>query len=339
MPFRGILSATTSELSGLNHFEEPPPGTETFVPAVPPVGSTDGPPDISVIIPAYYGAGTIAGCLASVVLATQGRRSEIILVDSSGDDCGAIVREQFPQVTLILSPTRLSAGGARNAGMERARGKFLFFVDQDCQVPADWIAGLERHFADPTVGGAGGSLGMLNPAARTGSAIYFLEFFRHLPTNSPPQRNPDFLLGCNCAYRADVLRAVSFPDQTLGEDVLVSHLVCQQGVDLIYDPSVEVLHTNRVGKREFLRYNMKMGSASAAYQMALRQPRSLPFLWFPALAFLVPFIILPMIFVRVLRCRRPYLKSFLLLLPVCFVGNLVWAAAFRRRVLASRRRH
>ena len=125
----------------------------------------------------------------------------------------------------------------------------------------------------------------------------------------------------------------------MGEDVLVSHLVCQQGVDLIYDPSVEVLHTNRVGKREFLRYNMKMGSASAAYQMALRQPRSLPFLWFPALAFLVPFIILPMIFVRVLRCRRPYLKSFLLLLPVCFVGNLVWAAAFRRRVLASRRRH
>jgi len=325
------------DLSGLNRFEKPPDGTEPL-PPVPLVSSTDGPPDISVIIPAYHGAATIAACLASVVLATHGRRSEIILVDSSGDGCAAIVREQFPEVTLILSPTRLSAGGARNAGMARARGKFLFFVDQDCQVPADWIAGLERHFADPSVGGVGGSLGMLNPAARTGSAIYFLEFFRHLPSNSPPQRNPDFLLGCNCAYRADVLRAVSFPDQTLGEDVLVSHFVCQQGVELVYDPSVEVLHTNRVGKREFLRYNMKMGTASADYQMALRQPRSLPFLWFPALAFLAPFIILPMIFVRVLRCRRPYLGSFLLLLPVCFVGNLFWAAAFRRRVLASRRR-
>lgn len=325
-------------MSGLNRFEKSPDGTEALAP-VPLVGSTDGPPDISVIIPAYHGAATIAGCLASVVLATHGRRSEIIVVDSSGDGCGAIVREQFPQVTLILSPTRLSAGGARNAGVAKARGKFLFFVDQDCQVPVDWIAGLEKHFADPAVGGVGGSLGMLNPAARTGSAIYFLEFFRHLPNNSPPQRNPDFLLGCNCAYRADVLRAVSFPDQTLGEDVLVSHLVSQQGVDLVYDPSVEVLHTNRVGKREFLRYNMKMGSASADYQLRLRQPRSLPFLWFPALAFLVPFIMLPMIFVRVLRCRRPYLKSFLLLLPVCFVGNLVWAAAFRRRVLASRRRH
>jgi len=327
----------TLDVSVLNRFEKSPDGTEARGP-VPLVGPTGGPPDISVIIPAYHGAATIAACLASVVLAVQGRRSEIILVDSSGDGCGAIVREQFPEVTLILSPTRLSAGGARNAGMARAQGKFLFFVDQDCQVPADWIAGLERHFADPSVGGVGGSLGMLNPAARTGSAIYFLEFFRHLPTDSPPQRNPDFLLGSNCAYRADVLRAVSFPDQTLGEDVLVSHLVCQQGVELVYDPSVEVLHTNRVGKREFLRYNMKMGSASAAYQMALRQPRSLPFLWFPALAFLAPFIILPMIFVRVLRCRRPYLGSFLLLLPVCFVGNMVWAAAFRRRVLASRRR-
>ena len=321
----------------MNRFEDSPDGTEALAP-VPPVGSADGPLEISVIIPAYHGAATIAGCLASVVLATQGRRSEIILVDSSGDGSRAIVREQFPQVTLLLSPTRLSAGATRNAGIARARGTLLFFVDQDCQVPADWIAGLEKHFADPGVGGVGGSLGMLNPAARTGSAIYFLEFFSHLPTDSPPQRNPDFLLGCNCAYRADVLRAVSFPDQTLGEDVLVSHLVCRQGCDLVYDPSVEVLHTNRVGKREFLRYNMKMGSASAAYQMALRQPRSLPFLWFPALAFLAPFIILPMIFVRLLRCRRPYLGSFLRLLPVCFVGNLVWAAAFRRRVLASRRR-
>ena len=327
-------------LAELNPFEDLPAGAEAFAStAVPPTGSPDGPLEISVIIPAYHGAATIAGCLASVVLATQGRRSEIILVDSSGDGSSAIVREQFPQVTLILSPTRLSAGAARNAGIARARGTLLFFVDQDCQVPADWIAGLEKHFADPGVGGVGGSLGMLNPTARTGSAIYFLEFFRHLPTDSPPQRNPDFLLGCNCAYRADVLRSVSFPDQTLGEDVLVSHLVCRQGFDLVYDPSVEVLHTNRVGKREFLRYNMKMGSASAAYQMALRQPRSLPFLWFPALVFIAPFIILPMIFVRVLRCRRPYLKSFLLLLPVCFVGNLVWAAAFRRRVLASRRRH
>jgi len=55
--------------------------------------TADDPVDISVIIPAYYGAATIAACRASVQRATEGRRAEIIVVDSSGDRCGEIVRE------------------------------------------------------------------------------------------------------------------------------------------------------------------------------------------------------------------------------------------------------
>ena len=304
------------------------------------VATTDDPVDISVIIPAYHGAATIAACLASVQRATEGRRAEIIVVDSSGDRCGEIVREQFPKVTCVLSPSRLSAGAARNRGVAMARGRILFFVDQDCVVPHDWIAALEQHFSDPATGGAGGSLGILNPESLTGCGVYFLEFFRHFPHDGPPQRNRNFLLGSNCAYRPDVLRDNGFPDQTLGEDVLLSHQMRPQGFDLVYDPRVEVLHRNREGRQEFFRYNTKMGAASAADQLIMMRHRSRLFLRFPILAFLTPVIVLPLIFVRLLRCskRRRYLPTFLLLLPLCLAGNLVWAAAFRREVLASRRR-
>ena len=57
------------------------------------VALAEGPFDISVVIPAYHGAATIAACLASVQRATEGRRAEIVVVDSSGDRCGEIVRE------------------------------------------------------------------------------------------------------------------------------------------------------------------------------------------------------------------------------------------------------
>ena len=211
--------------------------TTTPQPSAMPA-TTDEPIDISVVIPAYHGAATIAACLASVQRATQGRRAEIIVVDSSGDRCGGIVRDQFPEVTLVLSPTRLSAGSARNRGVAMARGRILFFVDQDCVVPHDWIAALEQHFSDPATGGAGGSLGILNPESLTGCGVYFLEFFRHFPQDAPPQRNRNFLLGSNCAYRADVLRDVGFRDQTLGEDVLLSHQMLQQGFELVYDLSL-----------------------------------------------------------------------------------------------------
>ena len=304
------------------------------------VALAEGPVDISVVIPAYHGAATIAACLASVQRATEARRAEIIVVDSSGDRCGEIVREQFPEVTLVLSPTRLSAGAARNRGVAMARGHILFFVDQDCVVPHDWIAALEKHFTDPAIGGAGGSLGILNPECVTGCGVYFLEFFRHFPQDKTPQRNRNFLLGCNSAYRAELLSDDAFPDQTLGEDVLLSHQMRQQGFELVYDPRVEVLHRNREGREQFFLYNTKMGTASAADQLILKRPRSWFFLRFPILAFLTPAVILPVIFVRLLRCskRRTYLPTFLRLLPLCLAGNLVWAAAFRREVLASRRR-
>ena len=302
--------------------------------------TTDDPVDISVVIPAYHGAATIAACLASVQRATEGRRAEIIVVDSSGDLLSEIVREQFPDVRLVLSSTRLSAGAARNRGVAIARGRIVFFVDQDCMVPHDWIAALEQHFADPTIGGVGGSLGIVNPECLTGSGVYFLEFFRHFPHDGAPQRNQNFLLGCNSAYRADALRDAAFPNQTLGEDVLLSHGMRQRGFDLVYDPRVEVLHRNREGRQEFFRYNAKMGTASAEYQSAIRRRRSRLFLRFPLLIFLTPAVVLPVVFVRLLRGSksRTYLPTFLLLLPFCLAGNWVWAAAFRREVLASRRR-
>ena len=302
--------------------------------------TADAPVDISVVIPAYHGAATIAACLASVQRATEGRRAEIIVVDSSGDFLSEIVREQFPDVRLVLSSTRLSAGAARNRGVAIARGRIVFFVDQDCVVPHDWIAALEQHFADPTTGGVGGSLGILNPECLTGSGVYFLEFFRHFPHDGPPQRNQNFLLGCNAAYRADALRDAAFPNQTLGEDMLLSHRMRQRGFDLVYDPRVEVLHRNREGRQEFFRYNAKMGTAAAADQLALRRRRSQLFLRFPILIFLTPAVVLPVVFVRLLRGSksRTYLPTFLLLLPFCLAGNWVWAAAFRRQILASRRR-
>ena len=214
----------------------------------------------------------------------------------------------------------------------------MFFVDQDCEVPRDWISVLEKHFATPATGGAGGSIGIRNPESLTGCGVYFLEFLRHFPHDGPPQRNLNFLLGCNCAYRTEVLRDGGFPDQTLGEDVLLSHHVRQRGFDLVYEPGMKVMHVNREGLREFFRYNTQMGTASAGYQMAMQQPYAWLFLRLPALALLAPGVVLPLIFARLLLFSRQYLGTFLIILPLCLAGNLVWAVAFRRQMLAFRRR-
>jgi len=295
------------------------------------------PVDISVVIPAYFGASTIATCLASLEKATAGRRAEIIVVESSGDETAEIVAREFPDVVVVRSPQRLSAGEARNRGAGQAHGRLIFFTDQDCTVSPDWVARLERHLDDPSVGAAGGSVGIEDLSNLSGCAVYFLEFLNHFPTNRPPRRDKNFLVGCNSLYRPEALRAVRFPDQTLGEDVIFSHELLSKGFGVIYDASIEVRHRNRTGWVEFLRYNRKMGQSAAIYHGVLRRWWISPFFRMPTLAFLAPVIILPSIGMDLLRSRWSYFWRFLMLSPLCLVGNLVWARAFRQQVLRARR--
>jgi GT2 family glycosyltransferase len=296
------------------------------------------PVDISVVVPAYGGAATIADCLTSVQRAGGDRRIEIIVVESSGDETAAIVRDRFPGVTLIVSSTRLSAGAARNRGVAEARGPLIFLVDQDCLVPIDWMTRLEQHLADPAIGAAGGSVGIRNLSSLSGCAMYFLEFLYHFPAKGPVRRGKSFLVGCNSAHRTNALRCVPFPDQTLGEDVLFSHALQANGFGVIYDPAVEVLHQNRETWKEFFSYNRKMGQSAAEYHDVLRYWWIAPFFSAPLLAFLAPFIILPSIAVRLARARWSYLMRFLLVSPMCLAGNLMWANAFRQQVLRIRAR-
>jgi GT2 family glycosyltransferase len=288
------------------------------------------------VIPAYLGARTIADCLESVVRATRTHEPEIIVVESSGDGTGEIVQGRFPEVVLIRSAERLSAGAARNRGASQARGRLVFFTDQDCIVPSDWIERLASHLEDPSVGAAGGAVGIRNPSNLSGCAVYFLEFLKHFPGNGSPRRNDNFLVGCNCALPAHVLEVVRFPDQTLGEDVLFSHEVRRHQFSVVYDPRSEVLHHNREGWGEFFNYNRKMGRSAASYHHVLRRWWAVPFLKLPMLAFLAPVVILPSIALALVRARWSYLCRFLLLLPMCLAGNLIWASAFRHQVIEMR---
>jgi GT2 family glycosyltransferase len=291
--------------------------------------------EVSVVIPAFRGVRTIANCLESVARAVGSRAHEIIVVESSQDGTAELVRRRFPSVRLIQTDGRLTAGGARNRGAAIARGCLVFFVDQDCTVPIDWIDRLEAHLQKPNVHAAGGSVGIQNPSNLSGAAVYFLEFLYHFPCGGPP-RMDNFLVGCNSAYRREVLNAVRFPDVTLGEDVLFTQAVRDQGFGVLYDPTVEVRHQNREGWDEFFQYNRKMGESSAAYHHVLQRWWIQPFLRVPILAFLAPIVILPLIARDLARSRWSYLLQFLLLSPMCLLGNLVWASAFRRRALHFR---
>jgi len=278
----------------------------------------------TIVIPAYRGKSTIQACLRSVYRATQRLRSEVIVVESSRDGTVELIQREFPSVRVVALEAQTTAGAARNLGVALARGKSIFFVDQDCIVPEDWIERLSGHLEDEGVGAVGGSIGFRNWSNYSGSAVYFLEFLYHFPSRKRAMRNANFLIGCNLSCRREVFEQAKFPDRTLAEDVLFTSAVRDLGWDTVFDPSIEVSHWNREGWGEFFRYNAMMGRAAAAYHAKSDSSWSSCLRRFPLLAFFSPVVILPKIAFNLIG-RWRYLARFLIVSPMCLLGNWCWA--------------
>jgi CDP-glycerol glycerophosphotransferase len=92
-----------------------------------------GLPLISVIIPVYDVAAYLPECLDSV-LGQAGDIEVIAVDDASPDGCGALLADRAaadPRLHVIHLPVNGGPGHARNVGLDRARGEYVWFVDAD----------------------------------------------------------------------------------------------------------------------------------------------------------------------------------------------------------------
>lgn len=88
------------------------------------------PPLISVIIPAYNAAGSIARALDSVL--SQGFEDlEIIVVNDGSPDTAELEAILEPYPGNYVTQENQGAGAARNTGVRNARGEYLAFLDAD----------------------------------------------------------------------------------------------------------------------------------------------------------------------------------------------------------------
>lgn len=96
----------------------------------------DSTPLISVIIPAYNADKTITHCLRSVFAQTYTNIEIILIDDGSSDQTGHIadaVSSHNPQIR-VFHVVHAGLSAARNTGLAKAAGEFIFFIDAD-----DWI--------------------------------------------------------------------------------------------------------------------------------------------------------------------------------------------------------
>ena len=87
---------------------------------------------VSVIIPTLHRPALLRRALASVLRQTWRDLEVIVVVDGPDRDTIAVLRTiDDRRLSVIENPHSLTAAGARNAGMDRAKGDWIAFLDDD----------------------------------------------------------------------------------------------------------------------------------------------------------------------------------------------------------------
>lgn len=101
-------------------------------------------PHFTVVIPVFNRADSLAKALQSVLAQTEQDFEIVIVDDGSTDSPERVVAEFGDSRIAIFREDNRGGGAARNAGIDRARGAYIAFLDSDDQFLPHHLAAMRR---------------------------------------------------------------------------------------------------------------------------------------------------------------------------------------------------
>jgi GT2 family glycosyltransferase len=235
--------------------------------------------EVSVCIVNWNCCDYLRACLRSILDGRQGVALEVIVVDNGSRDGAAdMVEEEFPEVVLIRNASNRGFARANNQAARVARGRYLFFLNNDTVVPRGALRALADYAAlHPKVGMIGPRLrdghGEVQASCRLRPTLgTFLhrttllrwthllraayQRYRRQEGVGKATRQAEMLLGAAVFLPRKVFETCGGWDEDFtfgGEDLELSARVGRSH-EVVYLPRVEITHFGRVSTRQHLDY-------------------------------------------------------------------------------------
>ena len=238
------------------------------------------PPAVSVVVPVYNGARTIAACIEAIGEQDYHGEMEVVIVDNGSTDGtrDIIGRYRFARLATCATP---GPAAARNAGIAATRHEIIAFTDSDCIPAPGWLSALVAALR-PAFAGAGGRLesAARGPVEDVVAEISFDQ--RQSIESSLP-----YVITANCMFRRDALSAVGGFDETFpiagGEDTDLGWRMIQGGAQFTYAQDALCLHNHPTRMIDLISQRVRYG-----YAMSLLWDKYRATALGPALAAILP---------------------------------------------------
>jgi len=285
---------------------------------------------VSVIIPVYNNARTVAACLRSV-LANTYPDYEVVVVDDGSTDGSAEIVAAFEGCRLVRLETNRGVSFSRNHGVAHSDGRLLLFTDGDCIVASDWIERWVAAYGEEAEGSprlAGGTGAMAVFGNYWQRADVFSLFGYHV---SGPPRALKGLITANSILERTAFDQVGGFDEGLRreEDRDLGLRLVRAGYELRYFPDINVRHDpSRASLVTFVRYNFYLGrTVGLRNELSYAAERGLKLVRIYRSRLLYPLFILPLavaITLKIISANWRENRSVLRYVPAIFLSKVCW---------------
>jgi glycosyltransferase involved in cell wall biosynthesis len=220
-----------------------------------------GKPKISVIIPAKNAGKVISNCLEAV-FAQSYELYEVIVVDGYSTDKTVEKAKVFP--VEVFYEDYGAVGGARQVGLEKAKGEYVAFTDADCIPEKNWLKNLVKEFSGDVMG-IGGGIKNIGEGIWGKSIALIIDTFLGSANSVQgrlfkEKRFVKSISGCNSMYRRETLLKIGGFNVRLSvnEETELNRRLSKIG-KLLYTPDAVVLHDQGRGLRDFAKRIYQFG--------------------------------------------------------------------------------
>ncbi len=234
---------------------------------------THGPPTISVVVPTRNRPAALGRCLSS--LAQQDLPSEsfeILVVDDGSAAPVTVDPAVSTRVrTRVLRQPHGGPAAARNVGVQKARGRFVAFTDDDCVAGRTWLSALVEALERSPGAGAGGQVINALAGNAWSEASQMLIAFLYGYYNRDPV-SARFFTSNNLAFPRDRLIEAGGFDPVYQRAAAEDRELCDRwiaaGRRLVYVPAARVSHEHAMTLRSFWRQHYVYGRGAWGFRQA-----------------------------------------------------------------------